>query len=444
MPPKQRNIPIEKNKDECDDEKSIINDKDDNTFESHSKKSEKKKSKKGKNDKKGRKKKNEELIETNKREIPEYFDESKPLDIKELFKGNDMIVVRKKSVNKNIRQNKNRNQTMWVDKYRPNTLEEIISHNDVKDMLTTSIKKGDLPHLLFHGGPGTGKTSTVLALVMQLYGPDRIHEKVLELNASDENGINVVRDKINKFAIIVVGSADPRYPSPAFKIVILDEADSMTSEAQTALKKVMEKTCDITRFVFICNYESKIIDAIKSRCAEFKFNPIPDELMIEKLKKIAENEDMVIDDGVFQIITDICEGDARRAINTLQNIKYVPRLNKKKITKEDIYEITSYIDKSFFDKYWNEIETTNVKGLRRIVEEITNTGYPMNYILQCIKDKVLESKLGQRQISDIIIQLGKVERMITCGADNWIQLLSVLAHINGLNRKIPIYKPLIY
>src|SRR5207245_1566132 len=162
-------------------------------------------------------------------------------------------------------------------------------------------------------------------------------DKVLELNASDENGINVVRDKIIKFANIVVGSGDPKYPSPSFKIIILDEADSMTSEAQTALKKVMEATCAITRFVFICNYETKIIDAIKSRCADFRFNPIPDDLMIQKLKAIAKDENMNIEDDVFQVITDICHGDARRSINTLQNIKYIPHPDNKPISKEDIY-----------------------------------------------------------------------------------------------------------
>lgn len=371
------------------------------------------------------------------------FDTDMAVDLSNIFGWSDMIVVRKQTEHV-IKHVRDRNQTTWVDKHRPKTLKEIIGHDDVKNMLITSIEKGDLPHLLFHGGSGTGKTSTVLALVMQLYGPNRVHEKVLELNASDENGINVVRDKIIKFASIVVGSADPKYPSPAFKIVILDEADSMTSEAQTALKKVMESTCDITRFVFICNYESKIIDAIKSRCASFRFNPIPDDLMIDKLRKIAETEKMKVDDNVFQVITDICEGDARRAINTLQNIKYIPQFESKTITKEDIYDMTSYMEKTYLNQYWIKITTANVSELRKIARDITNTGYPMNYVLNCIKDKVLESKLSDIQKSDIFIHLGKLERMITSGADNWIQLLSMLAHINSMYRKIEVETPLIY
>lgn len=369
---------------------------------------------------------------------------NEPLDVEEIFKGNDLIIVKRDKMTTKAKYIRDKNQTTWVDKYRPKTLKDIVGHDDVKNLLITSIEKGDLPHLLFHGGSGTGKTSTVMALVMQLYGPRRINEKVLELNASDENGINVVRDKIIKFANIVVGSADPKYPSPSFKIIILDEADSMTSEAQTALKKVMESTCEITRFVFICNYESKIIDAIKSRCADFRFNPIPDDLMIEKLKTIARDENMIVEDDVFQTITDICEGDARRSINTLQNIKYIPRDKDTPVTKADIYNITSFMDKSYFDGYWKDITTANVYRLNKLVIEITNTGYPMNYILQCIKDKVLESDMTQRQMSDILMQIGKVERMITSGSDNYLQLLAVLSYINGINKNINVEKPCIY
>ena len=374
----------------------------------------------------------------------ESTESNEPLNVEDIFKGNDLIIVKKDKMTAKAKYIRDKNQTTWVDKYRPKTLKDIIGHDDVKNLLITSIEKGDLPHLLFHGGSGTGKTSTVMALVMQLYGPKRINEKVLELNASDENGINVVRDKIIKFANIVVGSADPRYPSPSFKIIILDEADSMTSEAQTALKKVMESTCEITRFVFICNYESKIIDAIKSRCADFRFSPIPDDLMIEKLKTIAKDENIIVEDDVFQTITDICEGDARRSINTLQNIKYIPRKKDSVVTKADIYNITSFIDKSYFDRYWKDITTANVITLNKIVIEITNTGYPMNYILQCIKDKVLESDMTQRQMSDILIHIGKVERMIMSGSDNYIQLLAVLSYINGIYKNINVQKPSIY
>jgi len=371
--------------------------------------------------------------------------ERKPIDVDGIFDGDDFVVVNKCCANNRGKIVRDKKNTTWVDKYRPRTLRDIVGHDDVKNMLIDSIDRGNLPHLLFHGGSGTGKTSTVLALVMQLYGPKRINEKVLELNASDENGINVVRDKIIKFANIVVGSNDPDYPkSPPFKIIILDEADAMTSEAQTALKKVMESTCAITRFVFICNYESKIIDAIKSRCADFRFSPIPDDLMIQKLKTIAVEENMIVDDDVFNTITEICEGDARRSINTLQNLKYIPRATGSLITKEDVFHITSYLDKTYIDPYWKGITESKISELKNIVVSITNLGYPMTYVLHCIKDKVLESQLSDNDKAKIMIHMAKIERMITSGSDNWIQLLAVLTYINSLYRKIDVLKPNIY
>lgn len=375
-----------------------------------------------------------------------------------IFENDDMIVIKKKTTTVLAKPFRDKNQTTWVDKYRPKTLNEIVGHDEVKQMLKKSIEKGDLPHLMFHGGSGTGKTSTVIALIMQLYGPDKVNDNVLELNASDENGINVVREKIIKFANIVVGAPDPKYPSPAFKIIILDEADSMTSEAQTALKRVMEETCDVTRFVFICNYDSKIIEAIKSRCADFRYNQIPTNLMIQKLKHIATLEKMDVTDDVLRAITDICDGDARRSINTLQNIKYIPQLNSLKtdirtITINDIYEITSHLDKDIFHKkYWNKIITYPARKLSELVISITNSGYPLSCILECIKDNIIESEISssdnksltESNMSELLKYLGKVERMITMGSDNYIQLLALISYINGTYKCIKINSPNIY
>ena len=166
--------------------------------------------------------------------------------------------------------------------------------------------------------------------------------------------------------------------------------------------------------------------------------------MIAKLKSIARYENMKIEDNVFEIITDICEGDARRSINTLQNIKYIPNIRNRDISKEDIYNITSFMDKSYFDPYWKQIISSNIKVLNQLVINITNTGYPLNYILQCIKDKVIDSKMTDRQMSDIILHIGKVERMITSGSDNYLQLFAVFSYINGIYRKFKICKPFIY
>jgi replication factor C subunit 2/4 len=347
-----------------------------------------------------------------------------------------IYATKKKKKQKPIKRNKN--LTTWVDKYRPKTLNQIIGHEEMKSVLIKSIKRGNLTHLLFHGSSGTGKTSTVHALITQLYGPKKIKENVLELNASDENGIGVVREKIIKFARFEVGTPDPDYASPPFKIIILDEADAMTSEAQTALKKVMETTTKITRFVFICNYENKIIDAIKSRCKTFKFNPLPKNLVIKKLKTIVSDEKMNVDNEVYDIITKICKGDARRSINTLQNLKYIPHKKNNMITKEDIYNITSYVSEKEFAGIWKKCLHMNINELVELSINITNQGYPMLYILNYLSDKTLTSKLNDEQKCKIILFLGKIEKMIADGSDSYIQLLSALSYINGVNRNMKI------
>ena len=142
----------------------------------------------------------------------------------------------------------------WVEKYRPYKLDDIMHQEEIKCMLKNSVKTGNLQHLLLYGPPGTGKTSIILAVARELYGPKLYREKTIELNASDERGINIVRNKIRRLAKAANDSADPDYPSPPYKIIILDEADAMTTEAQSALRKTMEDHSNITRFCFICNY----------------------------------------------------------------------------------------------------------------------------------------------------------------------------------------------
>ena len=206
----------------------------------------------------------------------------------------------------------------------------------MKPLLTIAVQ---LPHMLFYGPPGTGKTSTILALAKQLYGPEMFKSRVLELNASDERGISIVREKVKDFARMQLSNPPPhykdRYPCPPYKIIVLDEADSMTQDAQSALRRTMETYSKITRFCLICNYVTRIIDPLASRCSKFRFKMLDQENAKKRLEDIAENEHVKLEDGAVDTLIKCSEGDLRKAITFLQSAakliggvkKVKPRMN---------------------------------------------------------------------------------------------------------------------
>lgn len=177
--------------------------------------------------------------------------------------------------------------------------------------------------MLFYGPPGTGKTSTILALAKELYGPEMFRSRVLELNASDERGISIVREKVKDFARMQLSNPPPdykdRYPCPPYKIIILDEADSMTQDAQSALRRTMETYSKITRFCLICNYVTRIIDPLASRCSKFRFKPLDQGNAKKRLEDIAENEHVKLEPGAVDALIKCSEGDLRKAITFLQS-----------------------------------------------------------------------------------------------------------------------------
>jgi len=199
----------------------------------------------------------------------------------------------------------------WVEKYRPQTMAEIVSHQDIVAVLERFIKTKSLPHLLFHGPPGTGKTSLILTIARQLYGP-KFNAMTLELNASDDRGIDVVRNEIKEFASTrTIFSAD-------FKLIILDEADAMTNAAQAALRRVIEKYTKNVRFCLICNYVSKIIPALQSRCTRFRFAPLNPDLVKTRLNEVIAAEKVTIDAQGIDALLRLSAGDMRKTLNILQ------------------------------------------------------------------------------------------------------------------------------
>jgi replication factor C small subunit len=207
---------------------------------------------------------------------------------------------------------------MWTEKYRPKQLEEIVNQSDIIKGISTLIKNRDLPHLLFAGPAGVGKTTAALCIAREIFGENwNDPNKVLQLNASDERGIKMVREKVKSFTQWRSASGELEVKN-LFKIIVLDEADEMTSEAQTALRRMMEDGAETTRFIIICNYLSQIIEPIQSRCVVFRFRLLTKDDVTEHLKAICGKEKVKFEEKALEQIYDSTGGDLRHSINVMQ------------------------------------------------------------------------------------------------------------------------------
>lgn len=313
----------------------------------------------------------------------------------------------------------------WVEKYRPKVVDDVAHQEEVVAVLKKSLQGADLPNLLFYGPPGTGKTSTILAVARELFGPELMKSKVLELNASDERGIQVVRDKVKNFAKRAVGS--DKYNGklcPPFKIVILDEADSMTTSAQAALRRTMETETKTTRFCLICNYISRIIEPLTSRCSKFRFKPLSTDILTSRLQLIADKEAVKCSPGVVEEIVRASGGDMRKSITYLQS---AARLRGDEVvTENDIKEIAGWIPEHLVDNLLDACRKDSHERLELFIKELLLEGYSASQALDQLHDQVVVmSTLTDKQKSVITERMGLIGRRLMDGADEYLQLMDL-------------------
>lgn len=326
---------------------------------------------------------------------------------------------------------------LWVEKYRPKKVSKIVQQNEIKLLLEQAIKKKNLTHMLFYGPPGTGKTSAALALAKQLYhlpkkkGESKweyyerndklFKERVIELNASNESGIKVVRDKIKNFANSAINTIENNN-IPTFKIIILDEADAMTNDSQFALRRIIELYTHSTRFILICNYVTKIIEPLTSRCAKFRFQVISTVSINEIIKNISIKENIIINDNVIETLFKITKGDLRKVINLLQRASYI----NNNIDSDLLIDISGQIPETQINNIWNIIinKETNHNKLFKLVCEIINEGYSSLILLNNLFEKTIKdeniSDINKRKI---ILIISKIDFELIDNANETIQLL---------------------
>jgi len=317
-------------------------------------------------------------------------------------------------------------ELFWFEKYRPRSFEEVVDLEEVKARLREFVKAGNLPHLLFYGPPGTGKTTMALVLARELYG-EYWRENTLELNASDERGIGVIRERVKEFARTApVGKAP-------FKLVILDEADNMTSDAQQALRRIMEIYAQNTRFILLANYVSRIIDPIISRCAVFRFSPMPRHLMAERLREIARSEGVELKDDAIDLVYEISEGDMRKAINLLQVAAAVSKV----VDANAVASAAAAVRPSDVLELFNLAMGGDLAKARDKLRELMYIkGVAGVDLIRVFQRELIRMQLDDDVKAEVAELLSEVDYRLTQGADEEIQLMYFLTKLGSIGKKI--------
>ncbi|HII38693.1 TPA: replication factor C small subunit [Candidatus Micrarchaeota archaeon] len=307
----------------------------------------------------------------------------------------------------------------WVEKYRPLKLADVIGHAAISNRLEAYVKSKNVPHMIFSGPAGTGKTTSSLALARELYG-DEFRQSFLELNASDDRGIDVVRGKVKDFARTLPLTDVP------FKIIFLDEADAMTQDAQQALRRTMERFSANTRFILSCNYSSRLIEPIQSRCAVFRFSSLSEEDVRRVVALVAKGEGLKLEKAAEDAVVYVAEGDARKAINCLQGAS----VSGGRISEEDVFKISSrarpaevgkMIEFAYGGRFWEA---------RKLLDDLlVRYGMSGEDVIKQMFREITCLDIPDKKKVLLVDRVGEYDFRMVEGADDRIQLEALLAQI---------------
>ncbi|SCG86137.1 replication factor C small subunit [Methanobacterium congolense] len=307
----------------------------------------------------------------------------------------------------------------WVEKYRPQNLDEVVGQDHIIHRLKRYIDEGSMPNLMFTGPAGVGKTTTAIALAKAVLG-EYWKQNFLELNASDARGIDTVRNNIKNFCRLKAVGAP-------FRIIFLDEVDNMTKDAQHALRREMEMYTKTSSFILSCNYSSKIIDPIQSRCAIFRFAPVKGNQIIKRLEKIAETENLKVSPGAIESIVYFAEGDMRRAVNILQ----ASSSTDEELTEESVHEVVSKAKPKDVRKIVNKALDGDFMGARDLLREVmvvqgTSGEDMVTQIYQEVSRMAMEDLIPSDKYIRLIESIGEYDYRIREGSNPRIQLEALL------------------
>ncbi len=314
-------------------------------------------------------------------------------------------------------------RAIWTEKYRPTTFKEVLGQDAVVSRVEAFVKQKNMPHLLFSGPAGVGKTTLSLVIAKQLFG-EGWKNNFLELNASDERGIEVIRNKVKDFARTRAIGDVP------FKIIYLDECDALTKEAQQALRRTMENYTQTTRFILSCNYSSKIIDPIQSRCAIFRFKPLPEQDVKKLVKHIAEAENIKIDEKAVDALYLISEGDCRRVENILQSAAVLTD----KIDEDTVFSLASVArPKEVKEVLELALKNRFEEARQKLLKVMLDYGLSGLDIIKQIQREIYNLELDGRKKMQLVDKCGECEFRMTEGSDEFIQLEAFLSQVALIN-----------